>query len=108
MNNDEASILIRKKIGVNVGRIRSERNVSQSELSRITSINRSHINRLENGRCNVSIDVLVKIADALDVPLARLFAGLDACPPHVLPAYEYHVANVQSGLRKQTSTHANR
>lgn len=99
MNNDEASILIRKQIGVNVGRLRNERNISQSELARITSVNRCHINRLENGHCNVSIDILVKIADGLDVPLARLFAGLDVCAPRNLPAYEYHVTSVRPSPR---------
>ena len=44
----------------------------------------SDLNQLINGKHNFTLDMLVKIADGLDVPLADLFVGLDELPPHKL------------------------
>lgn len=84
MKRDESCTFIRKQVGKNVEAIRSSRGVSQSLLARMTGVDRSHINRLENARNNVSLDILVKIADGLDVPITEFFKGLDEKPPRCL------------------------
>ena len=50
-------------------------------------MDRSHLNQLIGGKSNVTLDVLVKIADGLGVPLTDLFFGLGDVPPHQLVEY---------------------
>lgn len=84
MNRDDSSTFVRRQVGKNVEAIRSSRDVSQSLLAKMIGVDRSHINRLENARNNVSLDILVKIADGLDVPITDFFEGLDGEPPRCL------------------------
>lgn len=54
--------------------IRTQKNVSLSELSRLTGISKSYLSDLENKkRKNISIDKLCKIAKALNVKVTKLF-----------------------------------
>jgi len=46
---------------------RRKADISQSELGRVTGINRSVINRYEAGKSTPEIENLVLLADALDV-----------------------------------------
>lgn len=84
MNNAEEYKRVRTVIGINVGTIRKQRGLSQTKLAETISVHRSYINQIEGGKENVSVDILVKIADGLDVPLAYLFTGLDINPPYKL------------------------
>lgn len=47
-------------------------------------MNRTYLSDLENEKGNVTVDILVKIADGLDVPITALFAGLEDAPPRKL------------------------
>ena len=81
MDTRETCIFVRKQVGETILRLCSERGYNQSQLAAIASIDRSHLNQLIGGKSNVSLDVLVKIADGLDVPLTDLFFGLDGATP---------------------------
>ena len=70
-----------REVGANVGRLRNERDISQAQLARMIGVNRPNLCNFENGRQNVSIDYLVKIAEGLDVPLVEFFAGLENARP---------------------------
>lgn len=78
---------VRSLVGANIARIRDERGLSQSEFARRFSINRSYLNSIESGKQNVSMHELIRIADGLDVPFARLFDGLEKDAPCKM--YEY-------------------
>jgi transcriptional regulator with XRE-family HTH domain len=54
---------------------RSIANVSQQELAKRASLNRSYISLIESGERNATTDTLAKIATALDIP-AHLFTLL--------------------------------
>lgn len=54
--------------------LRRERGVAQERLAQIAGVDRSWLGTVERGQRNVSLDQLAKIALALDVPLAELFA----------------------------------
>ena len=97
MNNSEEYKLVRTVIGINVGTIRKQRGISQTKLAETISVHRSYINQLEGGKENVSVDILVKIADGLDVPLAQLFAGLDIDPPYRLDQRVVNYSAVKLG-----------
>ena len=84
MNNAEEYKLVRQVIGINVGTIRKQRKLSQAKLAESISVDRSYVNQLEGGKENVTVDILVKLADGLDVPLTTLLTGLHLDPPYKL------------------------
>lgn len=50
---------------LNLREVREARNMSQEELARKIGVNQCHISDIERGRRKPSLDVLVKMADAL-------------------------------------------
>ncbi len=61
------------KIGQNIAKYRKLRNLSQKELATVAGINRQTLSCIETGINNPSFNVMIKIAQALDVPLAYMF-----------------------------------
>jgi transcriptional regulator with XRE-family HTH domain len=57
----------RTLVASNMRRIRSERKISQETLAELSGLNRGYLSSVENGRRNVSIDNICKIAAALAV-----------------------------------------
>lgn len=80
----EPYIFIRWRVGQNIKALLARDGLSQSALARMISKDRTNINELITGKANPSLDLLVKIADGLDVPLTELFFGLDGAAPHDL------------------------
>jgi transcriptional regulator with XRE-family HTH domain len=58
-----------KKIGLNISRIRKEKEMTQEDLCGLTELDRSHLSEIENGKMNVTVKTLIKISIALDVKL---------------------------------------
>lgn len=85
MRLDEANIIIRQVMGGNISAMRKALNITQTMFAQMIGIDRSYLNRIEKGTENLSMGVLTKIADGLDVPLPRLMEGLESCPPRELP-----------------------
>ncbi|MBC7626948.1 helix-turn-helix domain-containing protein [Ferruginibacter sp.] len=63
------------KFGDNLKKIRVEKNVSQQELADMISTHSTHISRYERNLAAPSIDVVKKIAEALDVSTDTLIYG---------------------------------
>lgn len=61
-----------KIIGENIAELRKQKNMTQEDLCGIAEIDRSYLSEIENGKENVSIKTLVKIADALECELSDL------------------------------------
>jgi transcriptional regulator with XRE-family HTH domain len=61
--------------GANVRRLREERLLSQLQLALDSGLNRSEIERIEQGLRNPGSEVLVKIAGALKVEPGELLKG---------------------------------
>ncbi len=62
-----------KKLGLNIAYYRKERGLSQMQLADMADISRTHMSRIENNDCAVSLDVVFGIARALEIPAAKLF-----------------------------------
>ena len=60
-------------VGTPIRRIRKTRLLSQDALSEMIGIDPKSLGRIENGLYHPSLDTLVKIAQALDVPIRELF-----------------------------------
>lgn len=56
----------RESIGLQIMEARQKNNITQQELSEKSGVNRTNIAKIENGKYNVSIDILSKICNALD------------------------------------------
>ena len=64
----------RKRVGVNVQRLRRERGLSQEELGARAKVHQTYLSQVEGGKRNASVDVLERIAQGLKTDIAELFA----------------------------------
>ncbi len=62
------------KIGTTIRTFRLQKGLSQGDIEKKTGLLRCYLSRVENGHTVPSLDTLAKIADALDLPIARFFA----------------------------------
>ena len=63
---------IKKKFGEKVKYLRTEKGWSQEKLALTADLDRTYIPSIEAGKRNVSITVIEKIANALDVEIIEL------------------------------------
>jgi transcriptional regulator with XRE-family HTH domain len=70
---------IYKKLRFNITYTRKMQGLSQMQLAERVGISRTHMSNIEapNGDTLPSLDVLISIANALDVPVAKLFEFRD-------------------------------
>jgi transcriptional regulator with XRE-family HTH domain len=61
-------------IGRSVRALRGQAKISLRELSRRAGVTPSLLSQIENGRVNPSVGTLFRLAETLDIPVARFFA----------------------------------
>ena len=66
-----------KQLGLNVSYYRRKRELTQEQLAEIVNIDRTHVGNLELARAGTSLDVVFRVADALEVPVHKLFEVRD-------------------------------
>ena len=64
---------IKEKIGQRIRSLRKELNLSQEALALKSEVDRTYMTDVENGRRNVSIEILERIITALEVSIAEFF-----------------------------------
>jgi transcriptional regulator with XRE-family HTH domain len=64
---------IKKKFGENLKRLRLEKRISQESLALSANLDRTYIPSIEKGERNVSITVVEKLANALNVNISEFF-----------------------------------
>jgi len=62
-----------QKFGENMKKIRLEKGMSQGDICRALSLDRAYISNVENGKQNLTISTMEKVAKALGVSVDRLF-----------------------------------
>jgi len=62
-------------IGETIRTLRIQNGLSQGDIERRTGLKRSYQSRVENDHTLPSLDTLAKISQAIEVPLAQLFAS---------------------------------
>ncbi|MBQ9794475.1 MAG: helix-turn-helix transcriptional regulator [Clostridia bacterium] len=70
MKNDQQQKYIR--LGLNIAFYRKLRKLSQTQLAELVGISRTHMSRIETADCAVSLDVVFKICDVLNVAPSTL------------------------------------
>ena len=63
-----------KKIGKNLKKLRTEKNMTQGDIVRATGLNRAYVSSLETGKRNPTLANIEKIAKALQVPPRELLS----------------------------------
>ncbi|TDB91945.1 XRE family transcriptional regulator [Actinomadura sp. KC216] len=70
-------------VGPRLKRLRAERNVTLATLSAVTGISKSALSRLETGQRRPSLELLLPIAQAYQVPLDELIGSTEVGAPRV-------------------------
>jgi len=65
------------RFGLAVRRHREKLGVSQEDFADIAGVHRTYISSIERGKVQVSIGVAVRLAQALQVPLSRLWREIE-------------------------------
>lgn len=60
-------------IEIKIREIRESKNISLTELSKLTNISKSHLSNIERGEKEPSISILIRIALALKVDEKQLY-----------------------------------
>jgi len=67
---------ILKRFGERVRRLRKEQDWSQEDLALECDLDRTYVGGIERGERNVALRNIKRIADALEISIAELTAGL--------------------------------
>jgi len=62
-----------KKLGENLKRIRTKKNINQTELAETLNVDKSFVSNIENGKNNPTLSTIANLAKALKVPVNELF-----------------------------------
>jgi len=65
------------KLGLNIAYYRKLKGYTQEQLSEKLAIDRTHIGRIETANVGASLDVIFAVAEALEVPVNKLFEFRD-------------------------------
>ncbi len=84
-------------VGANLRRLRSTRGLSLERLARRAGVSRAMLSQTELGHTSPTINLLWKVARALDVNFAALVAGSSEPMPVLLPAREGKLLTNQDG-----------
>ena len=64
---------INKIVGIGIYELRKAKNISQEKLANLAEIDRTYLPGIEKGSRKVSVFVLKKITDALEIKLSEFF-----------------------------------
>ncbi|WP_121353337.1 helix-turn-helix domain-containing protein [Flavisolibacter nicotianae] len=64
---------IKEKVGQRIRELRRQLELSQEALANKAEVDRTYMTDVENGRRNISIEILEKIIAALEVSFAEFF-----------------------------------
>jgi transcriptional regulator with XRE-family HTH domain len=64
----------RRLVALNLRTLRQKADMSQEELAHAAGVDRSHLARFESQYVNVSLDILLSLARALEVDVSEFFA----------------------------------
>ncbi len=77
MASDFYRMSLRERVAKNLRRLRQEKSVSQEELAYRAQVNRNYVGMIEREEYSVSVDLLEKLAAALDVDPMEFFRADD-------------------------------
>jgi transcriptional regulator with XRE-family HTH domain len=76
MKRDVLWSVHRKRLGEAIRKRRKIRKLSQEDLAELVDCHRNYVGNVERGEQNLTVDMLVRFAGALEVKTAQLMSGL--------------------------------
>ena len=73
----------RKDLGNQIRVARVAKNMSQNDLSKLTSVTREQISNIENGKSSPAVNIVTEIATALSVELEIAGCKISAATPRI-------------------------
>lgn len=73
-----------KVIGENIRRLRTQRGQTLTAAAQAAGLAKSNLSKIENGQISAPVSTMMRIADALKVPLADFFAEGKRSPDYVV------------------------
>lgn len=61
-----------KKLGENLKKIRTKKNITQTELAKTLGVDKSFVSNIENGKTNPTLSTITNLAQALNVSANEL------------------------------------
>lgn len=61
-----------KKLGENLRKIRTEKNITQTELAKTLGVDKSFVSNIENGKTNPTLSTITNLAQTLGVSTNEL------------------------------------
>ncbi len=61
-----------KKLGENLKKIRTKKNITQTELAKILGVDKSFVSNIENGKTNPTLSTITNLAQTLGVSTNEL------------------------------------
>jgi len=77
VDGDSFRMSLRERVVKNLRRLRQEKSVSQEDLAHRAQVNRNYVGMIEREEYSVSVDLLEKLAAALDVDPMEFFRADD-------------------------------
>jgi len=74
---------LRQTFAANLRRLRHAKGVSQEDLAHQAGVNRSYMSRIEKGDPHVGLEIIGKLADALDAEPVEFFRPLPKQRPRL-------------------------
>jgi transcriptional regulator with XRE-family HTH domain len=71
-----AGMSLRGTLALNLKELREARNLSQEELADLAEIDRTYVSYLENQKYSATLDMIEKLAAALDIPPLKLLSPI--------------------------------
>ena len=71
----------RELVGLNLRRLRIERDISKERLAFDSGVDRSYLGGMERGEENPTVDILERVAITLAVPVGDLFTPVEGKVP---------------------------
>lgn len=91
------------EVGPRLRRVRTQRGITLTELAAATGISKSTLSRLEAGQRKPSLELLLPIAHAHQVPLDELVGAPDVGDPRIRPKPRVRKGRVVVPLTRQPS-----
>ena len=87
------------KIGQQIGKLRSRRNITQTELGNAIGVSKNTVEKWENGRNAIKDDMIVKLADFFGVSCDELILGVS--PENTLVCRELGLSSDSIDMLKE-------
>jgi len=66
-----------QKIGIIIKKLRIDKSMSQEKLALLANIDRTYISDIEKGERNVSVEILEKLTNTLEISISELFKRVE-------------------------------